>query len=752
MSSGDNDIINKIKKQKELFNQWKKSLTTNLTNSSYKKEKLYLVEEEWVKKYQKEILDIEITDKNKNKLIKNYKDMKNINNNKLMDIYSDDKKSISTFPKVLVLNEKSWGSFQKEANKTSPIKSVSTFCNKLLLIDLQKYRYCFFFFDQYNQLRQGYIKIYNHIYNDLIINQFQNKNVIKFILGYEKEIGKCKYIKDGKLEIPKEVLEIKLENKFKIYIFSNKKEENINNFTTNIKDEKEKEEKQKAKIITINPKDIKQNSENNKNQNVKQNNKQDNKKNQKLFEEINKVMKAMDNTMSIKGRMNTCSGYQPNFNKKMQIMYEDQSDADNTKNPSFKRSRSAQIKERKNRNELLKKEEEIKEDTNKAIIKNKRIEKYEEGLIGLLNIGSTCYMNSTIQCFSNTMTFRKELLNKFAEKIKKNQKEAQKEIQKETPKDKNKKSKKETKKVANTKEDNKTEKEIYKLSYAFAEVLYNLWKDLKKSYYAPKEFKELIGEMNPLFKGISANDPKDLILFLLETMHNELNNPILKLPPNIKNMVPDPRDFNSVYTDFINFYFSKNKSIISDEFYGFTNIMITCGNCSVTTHNVQINNVLFMPLEEVRNFMGYNFNFVRINDCFEYYEKIDILPDYYCNYCGGSYNVYSRNKMVYAPKNLIINLNRGRGIEYNVNIIFEEYLNIRKYVFAPDSPFCYELTGVICHFGDNDQSGHFIAFCKNCNTCEWYKFNDSMVTKCSFNDVTQSGMPYVLFYSYVQAY
>ena len=31
--------------------------------------------------------------------------------------------------------------------------------------------------------------------------------------------------------------------------------------------------------------------------------------------------------------------------------------------------------------------------------------------------------------------------------------------------------------------------------------------------------------MNPLFKGIQANDSKDLILFLLETMYNELNKP-----------------------------------------------------------------------------------------------------------------------------------------------------------------------------------------------------------------------------------
>ena len=105
--------------------------------------------------------------------------------------------------------------------------------------------------------------------------------------------------------------------------------------------------------------------------------------------------------------------------------------------------------------------------------------------------------------------------------------------------------------------------------------------------------------------------------------------------------------------------------------------------------------------------------------------------------------------MVYAPKNLIINLKSGTKIEFDVNIIFEEYLNIKKFVYAYDSPYYYELTGVICHLDSNDNGSHFIAFCKNCNTCEWHKFNDQEITKCSFNDVKQTGRPYVLFYSYI---
>ena len=206
----------------------------------------------------------------------------------------------------------------------------------------------------------------------------------------------------------------------------------------------------------------------------------------------------------------------------------------------------------------------------------------------------------------------------------------------------------------------------------------------------------------------------------------------------------------SVYEDFVYNYTNKNESLILDEFYFYSNNMTTCSNCNDIINNVQINSILFFPLEEVRKFMGYNVNYVRITDCFEYYEKQEILPSFYCNKCKASYESYNQTIIVKAPKTLIINLNRGIGLQFDVGIIFEEYLNLRKYVYFQDSPYYYELTGVVCHFGTNDDGGHFIAFCKNCDNCSWYKFNDGIVNKCSFQDVCSVGLPYVLFYSYVQ--
>jgi ubiquitin C-terminal hydrolase len=332
------------------------------------------------------------------------------------------------------------------------------------------------------------------------------------------------------------------------------------------------------------------------------------------------------------------------------------------------------------------------------------------GLIGLSNIGSICYMNATLQCFSNCSRFKCNLLKLYKEL-----------------------------------ESNKDSK--YRLSFSLAEVLRNLWEILNHKAYAPDIFKNIISELNPIFKDKSSKEPKDLVLFMIQKIHNELNKP----NPDIKvNNNYDSHDFMSEYNSFMSFYKSQNNSIITDEFHFYINNMTTCSNCNTTIHNVQTNNTLLFPLEEVRKFKKYDGNYVSIYDCFEYNERQTNSDSYYCNNCNNEIIAYSMTKIVLSSKTLIINADRGYGMQYPIKIVFEEYLNIRKFVYNQDSPYFYELTGVICHLDSNDEGGHFIAYCKNCDDCNWYKFDDGIITKCSFSDVCQDGIHCLLFYSYIQ--
>ena len=193
------------------------------------------------------------------------------------------------------------------------------------------------------------------------------------------------------------------------------------------------------------------------------------------------------------------------------------------------------------------------------------------------------------------------------------------------------------------------------------------------------------------------------------------------------------------------------------------NLSITqCNICKNKLYNYQIYYFLVFPLEEVRkfkyqnninNFQFFNNNMtneVSIYDCFEYDKKINYMigqNKMYCNFCKNNNDCIMCTTLVTGPDVLILLLNRGKGIQYNVKINFEEYLNLEKYIEIKKTGFNYELFGVITHIGENGQGGHFIAYCRDPFSNVWSKFNDAIVTEVNnFNDIINFANPYLLFY------
>ena len=124
-------------------------------------------------------------------------------------------------------------------------------------------------------------------------------------------------------------------------------------------------------------------------------------------------------------------------------------------------------------------------------------------LVGLKNVGATCYMNATLQCFLNLKRF----INYFKYKVNYDL----------------------IKNIRSKRNNNLTE--------SFKYLIENVWqtpgnnyivpkynsKNANNKYFIPTKFKEKISIMNPLFAGAQANDAKDLVNFLIMTLHEELN-------------------------------------------------------------------------------------------------------------------------------------------------------------------------------------------------------------------------------------
>ena len=77
---------------------------------------------------------------------------------------------------------------------------------------------------------------------------------------------------------------------------------------------------------------------------------------------------------------------------------------------------------------------------------------------------------------------------------------------------------------------------------------------------------------------------------------------------------------------------------------------------------------------------------------------------------------------------------------------YELDLDISDFVCNDKSPKKYELIGVVMHYGESGDSGHFIAYCKCKLDNIWYKYNDSIVTKADINELYTAVIAYILFY------
>ena len=166
---------------------------------------------------------------------------------------------------------------------------------------------------------------------------------------------------------------------------------------------------------------------------------------------------------------------------------------------------------------------------------------------------------------------------------------------------------------------------------------------------------------------------------------------------------------------------------------------------------------LVFPLEEVYKYK-YNYmnnNLVTIYDCFDYDRRINMLAGFnamYCNYCKQTCSCSMCTLLTIGTKILIILLNRGKESQFNVKINFTEDLNLFNYIQYNNTGFLYKLIGVITHFGKSGMGGNFIAYCRDPISNEWYKYNDSIVTKADNfqNEVINVGMPYLLFYQKIK--
>uniref|UniRef100_A0A0D9WVP5 Ubiquitin carboxyl-terminal hydrolase n=1 Tax=Leersia perrieri TaxID=77586 RepID=A0A0D9WVP5_9ORYZ len=168
------------------------------------------------------------------------------------------------------------------------------------------------------------------------------------------------------------------------------------------------------------------------------------------------------------------------------------------------------------------------------------------GLIGLENLGNTCFMNSSIQCLAHTSKLVDYFLGDY-----------DKDINRTNPLGLN-----------------------GELALAFGELLRRLWNTERKPV-SPHHFKSKIACFAPQFSGFNQHDSQELLAFLLDGLHEDLNQ--VKCKPYEEAKDASGRPDKEVADEYWSNHLARNASVIVDVCHGQYKSTLTCPTCSKTS-------------------------------------------------------------------------------------------------------------------------------------------------------------------------
>eukprot|EP00804_Cyclotella_cryptica_P031247 CCRYP_011069-RA/>CCRYP_011069-RA protein AED:0.07 eAED:0.07 QI:74/1/1/1/1/1/2/2088/533 len=348
------------------------------------------------------------------------------------------------------------------------------------------------------------------------------------------------------------------------------------------------------------------------------------------------------------------------------------------------------------------------------------------GKVGLINMGNTCFMNSSLQCLSNTIPLTDYFLGY----------DYRSEINHEN--------------FLGTRG---------ALSTSFAELIKHLWLGSERCY-RPEDFKTKLEQFAPQFRGYEQQDAHELLAFLLDGIHEDLNR--VKKRPYIEEKDCDgTNDEGDSILAWSN-YLLRNRSIIVDMFQGQLRNTMTCRNRAKVSTDGTFGcghcNVKFDPFMYLS--LPISSNCRTLDDCLQLYceeELLDGDEKWYCPKCESHVEATKKIDLWMLPPILIIHLKRfkfsstGQRSKIDTPIGYSlndwDLSNLKK--SSGGSYPLYELYAVSHHRG-NVGFGHYTAHAKNRFDGKWYDFNDSHVIDAFKENLGYDPSAYCLFYNRVE--
>ncbi len=313
-----------------------------------------------------------------------------------------------------------------------------------------------------------------------------------------------------------------------------------------------------------------------------------------------------------------------------------------------------------------------------------------KGIVGIQNMGNTCYCNSTLQLIRTCPEWNYYCL------------------------------------VTDFNLINKSDSDPNKMMLlAYQDILKSFWSAYRPAYIRPLGFisevrKTVQGTPYEMFGGSLPNDSHEFLVYLLDHFHEALNIQSEYKEKEITEDLSSIDKMRIMAENGWNRFVSKNNSEIVKLFFGMIRKSITCTHCDNTTYRWEVFNSLKIPCEGI-TFEDWIKNEVN---------EESIIDSYKCDSCKEKHSAKIKSHLWKLPKCLFITLRR---FNYNghKNMTPCPYngspLSFSKF-FAEESEYnntnnVYELIGISDHHGTHI-GGHYTTQFKHPISGNWWLFDD----------------------------
>uniref|UniRef100_A0A6C0BKP6 USP domain-containing protein n=1 Tax=viral metagenome TaxID=1070528 RepID=A0A6C0BKP6_9ZZZZ len=362
-------------------------------------------------------------------------------------------------------------------------------------------------------------------------------------------------------------------------------------------------------------------------------------------------------------------------------------------------------------------------DALKTIIESQtRVPPPSQGIVGLENVGNSCFFNAILQCMRHTHQLTDQLMTSHQLQILSHNLNH------------------------GTMESKKPMVLLVILYLRLVDVMWNQ----NTSKVSPVCLRILLGKIISQFNNLAQHDAHEVLINLLQLFHECLSYPVRY---EITGTVASEIDtqIHKAHTDWVSYYQGKS-SVILKIFGGQMRTEIRCLNCHRSTFRFDPMMVLDLPLETASLEATDPTTLTRSLDLFTTTEQLSQDNSYLCQECQVKTMAHKQTMLWMLPSVLIIKINRFQSHGFSAfqknqhKIIYPvSGLDMTPYVVSPraiSNGRIYDLFAVTCHIG-HLTNGHYYAICYNPITQTWMSYNDDRCTVAT-NPVDEN--TYILFY------